>query len=43
MRKQIEEEVKSRYLKRIDYLVGANDELMNQLEQYEKVSMQERV
>ncbi len=43
MRKQIEEEVKSRYLKRIDYLVGANNELMKQLEQYEKVSMQERV
>ena len=43
LRKQIEEEVKSRYLKRIDYLVGANDELMNQLEQYEKVSMQEKV
>ena len=37
MRKQIEEEVKSRYLKRIEYLVGANNELMNELEQWERV------
>ena len=37
MRKQIEEEVKSRYLKRIDYLVGANNELMRELEQWERV------
>ena len=36
MRKQIEEEVKSKYLKRIDYLVGANNELMNELEQYDR-------
>jgi hypothetical protein len=36
MRKQIEEEVKSEYLKRIDYLVGANNELMNKLEECEK-------
>ena len=35
MRKEIEEEVKSRYTKRIDYLVGANNELMNELEQCE--------
>ena len=35
MRKQIEEEVESRYTKRIDYLVGANNELMNELEQCE--------
>ena len=35
LRKQIEEEVKSRYLKRIDYLVGANNELMNKLEECE--------
>ena len=35
MRKQIEEEVKSRYTKRIDYLVGANNELMKELEQCE--------
>ena len=37
MRKQIEEEVKSRYSKRIEYLVGANNELMNELEQWERV------
>ena len=36
MRKQIEEEVKSRYTKRIEYLVGANNELMNELKQCEK-------
>ena len=36
MRKQIEEEAKSRYTKRIDYLVGANNELMNKLEECEK-------
>ena len=35
MRKQIEEEVESRYTKRIDYLVGANNELMKELEQCE--------
>ena len=37
MRKQIEEEVESRYTKRIDYLVNANNELMNELEQWERV------
>ena len=37
LRKQIEEEVKSKYLKRINYLVGANNELMNELEQWERV------
>ena len=37
LKKQIEEEVKSRYSKRIDYLVGANNELMNELEQWERV------
>ena len=36
LRKQIEEEVKSKYLKRIEYLVGANNELMNKLEECEK-------
>ena len=35
MKKQIEEEVKSKYEKRIEYLVGANNELMNELEQCE--------
>ena len=37
MKQQIEEEVKSKYLKRIDYLVGANNELMHELEQWERV------
>ena len=35
LRKQIEEEVKARYLKRIDYLVNANNELMQELEHWE--------
>ena len=35
MKKQIEERVEAKYLKRIDYLVGANNELMNELEQCE--------
>ena len=34
--KQIEEEIKAKYLKRIDYLVGANNELFHKLEQCEK-------
>ena len=37
LRKQIEEEVKSKYLNRIEYLVGANNELMKELEQWERV------
>ena len=36
MKKQIEEEVKFKYEKRIEYLVGANNELMNELEHWEK-------
>ena len=36
MKKQIEKEVKSKYLKRIEHLVNANNELMNELEQCEK-------
>ena len=36
MKKQIEEEVKSKYLKRIEHLVAANNELMYELEQCEK-------
>ena len=36
MKKQIEEEIKSKYLKRIDYLVGANNELMHKLEECER-------
>ena len=35
MRKEIEKEIESRYSKRIDYLVNANNELMNELEQCE--------
>ena len=35
MKKQIEEEVRSKYLKRIEYLVNANNELMYELEQCE--------
>ena len=35
MKKQIEEEVKSKYEKRIEHLVGANNELMYELEQRE--------
>ena len=36
LRKQIEERVESKYLKRIEHLMGANNELMNELEQCEK-------
>ncbi len=43
LREHIEERVNSKYLKRIEYLVGANNELMNELEQYERVSMSEKV
>ena len=35
MRKEIEKEVESRYIKRIDYLVNANNELMKELEHWE--------
>ena len=35
LRKQIEERVESKYSKRIDYLVNANNELMYELEQCE--------
>ena len=37
IREEIEERVKDRYLKRIEYLVGANNELMKELEQWERV------
>ena len=37
LRKEIEEEVHSKYWKRINYLVGANNELMKELEQWERV------
>ena len=35
MKKQIEERVEAKYSKRIEYLVNANNELMNELEQCE--------
>jgi len=41
--KAIKEQIKSKYLKRIDYLVEANNELIAELEQYERVSMTEKV
>ena len=41
--KGLREEIESKYLKRIEYLVGANNELMRELEQYEKVSITEKV
>ena len=43
IREEMEARVTAKYLKRIDYLVGANNELMKELEQYEKVSMTEKV
>ena len=41
--KGLEEKMKEKYLKRIEYLVGANNELMKELEQYERVGMSEKV
>ena len=35
LKKQIEERVEAKYLKRIEYLVNANNELMNELEMCE--------
>ena len=43
IREETEKRITAKYLKRIDYLVGANNELMKELEQYEKVSMKEKV
>jgi len=43
IREEIELSITSKYEKRIEYLVGANNELMKELEQYERVSMQEKV
>ena len=37
IKEQIEERLSAKYLKRIDYLVGANNELMRELEQWERV------
>ena len=36
LRAQIKEHYRAKYEKRIDYLVGANNELMKELEQYER-------
>ena len=36
LKKQIEKEVESRYTNRIEYLVGANNELINELKHCEK-------
>ena len=36
VRKEIEEEIAAKYIKRIDYLIGANNELFHKLEQCEK-------
>ena len=36
LKKQIEERVEAKYSKRIEYLVNANNELMNALEECEK-------
>ena len=41
--KGLEERMREKYLKRIEYLVEANNELMRELEQYEKVSITEKV
>ena len=43
VREDIEKRITAKYEKRINYLVGANNELMKELEQYEKVSMEEKV
>ena len=37
LRAQIEEHYKAKYEQRINYLVGANNELMRELEQWERV------
>jgi hypothetical protein len=39
LRHKIEEEVQTKYLKRIDYLVGANNELMREIKQIESESI----
>ena len=37
LRAQIKEHYKAKYQQRINYLVGANNELMKELEQWERV------
>ena len=43
LKENIEKEISAKYEKRINYLVGCNNELMKELEQYERVSMNETV
>ena len=43
LKAQIKEHYRAKYEQRINYLVGANNELMQELEQYEKVSLAEKV
>ena len=43
IREDLEKRITAKYEKRINYLVGANNELMKELEHYEKVSMEETV
>ena len=43
IREETEKRITAKYLKRIDYLVGCNNELMKELEQYERVSRKETV
>ena len=40
MKKEIEDSIRSKYEKRIEYLVGANNELMRELERYEIPSLE---
>ena len=42
IREEIEERIKDRYLKRINYLVGANNELMNELEQQKTMTKKQQ-
>jgi len=40
MKKKLKESIRSKYEKRIEYLVGANNELMRELERYEIPSLE---
>ena len=41
IKEEIKESTKSKYEKRIKYLVGANNELMRELERYEAIILEE--
>ena len=41
IKEEIEESARSKYLKRIEHLVGANNELMQELERYEIPALEE--